>query len=326
MNIRMSVVALLAVCCAVACSPRKETVVTPVTVTPWASADDWIRPADAWDSTRLDVFYVVSTNVLSARDAEGHESSRATLCAADRGAMAAEANWVGENMFPGDFNLSSPYYHQLTFDALCQLAPDSLAVVYQEVSLEVCQAFDYFMEHRDPTRPFVLAGFSQGARLVRDLLLHMTDEQYRHLVAAYMLGYRLSAADLQHPHIVAATGEAEAGVTISFNSVQNLDALWPWVSDGAVTCINPVNWRCDAVPASFTAYDHTNTVQVDTAHHVLIVQCEDPESYRRWMDEHPFFIQAGVSRDNLHHWDLLFYPEYIRANALCRAATAGFTR
>ena len=285
----------------------------------WSDSGMWYQSENAYDGSRIDVLYLVSTEVLSAKDAEGNVSWMSQLVPEDRDAMRGEMAWVEKNMFHGEFNLSAPYYHQFTFDALCQLDGDRFKEVYRRVAEEACQAFDYYMEHENRGRPFILAGFSQGAMLTLDILRHMSDEQYSRMIACYTIGYRLSAEDLQHPHIKAATDESGRGVVVSFNSTQTRDAIWPLVSEGAATCINPFNWKTDATPASFCFNGTANTVHVDTEENVLIVETDDPQYYRSYYDAATFYQDAGVSPCNLHHWDLLFYAGQIHDNALLRS-------
>lgn len=289
----------------------------------WSDPERWYQSLKDFDPSDTDVLYLVSTEVLSARDRNGDVCWQSCLTVDDMAAIKGEIEWVEENMFSDGFNLIAPYYHQMTFDALTGEGCVNKEEVYRNVASEVCEAFDYYMSHSNGGRPFVIAGFSQGAMLVLDLLRHMTDEQYSRMVACYMLGYRLSEADLAHPHIKAASDEGGTGVVISFNSTQTREAIWPLVSENAVTCINPLTWRTDSEPALFH-YDGTaNTVHVDSQTNVLLVKTDKPAYYHSFYDAAPFFLNAGVSRDNLHHWDLLFYSRQIHDNALLRARNIG---
>lgn len=289
----------------------------------WSDSCSWYKPKAAYDSTKIDVIYFVSTAVLSAKDSAGNVSWQSFLTDDDMPAINGEIAWVEANMFANDFNFSSPYYHQYTFDAITKLPADSFAVVYKKVVDDACEAFDYYFEHVNHGRPFVIAGFSQGAMITLDVVKHMNKEQLGKMIAAYSIGYRLSKEDLEHPNIVAANGETDTGVVVSFNSVQAKDATWAFVSEGAATAINPINWRTDATPASFTfewGDDKINNVaKVDTNLNVIMVETDNPSYYQKWMEAATPFMEAGVSKNNLHHWDLLFYASRIHDNALKRA-------
>lgn len=286
---------------------------------PWDSDSLWYQSINEYDTAKIDVLYFVSTEVLSAKDTAGQTLWQSRLVPEDLANIDAEIKWVGENMFFDDFNLCAPYYHQFTFEAICQLDEGQMAEVYNKVSDEACAAFDSYMNQRNHGRPFVLAGFSQGAMLTLDIVKHMTDQQLSQMIACYTIGYRLSAEDLKHPNIQAATGECDRGVVISFNSTQTIEAIWSRVADGAATCINPVNWSTDATPATFTFRGTTNEVHVDTVSNVLLVKTDNPSFYYHYYDKATFYKDAAVHPDNLHHWDLLFYSRMIHDNALKRA-------
>lgn len=300
--------------CAISCTKRQLT--KPEV---WDTPTMWYQSESPYDTSKIDVFYLVSTEVLSATYSLGNEVWQSQLTPSDRTSITGEMAWVGQNMFYEDFNIISPYYHQFTFDAFTKLTQEQFNSIYRKVSDEVCKAFDYYMENDNHGRRFILAGFSQGGMLTLDLLRHMTDEQYNRMIACYTLGYRISATDLQHKHIKAAQGEKDCGIVVSFNSTQTQDAIWQFVSEGAATCINPVNWHTDATPAVFTFDGTTNEVHVDETSHVLIVSSDNPSYFDAFYDAAPFFTQAGVSRKNLHHWDLLFYAKHIHDNALLRS-------
>lgn len=286
----------------------------------WADDAMWYQSENGVDTSKIDVFYLVSTEVLSAQDSLGAVLWQSQLIPSDREAIKGEMAWIERNMFYDDFNLAAPYYHQFTFDALYKVDREKFDSIYNNVAREACEAFDYYMEHKNNGRPFVLAGFSQGAMLTLDILKHMTDEQFSQMVACYTIGYRLTAQDMQHPHIKPAMGEDDKGVVISFNSTLSRDAIWPLLSDGAATCINPLNWKTDATPATLSFDGTTNTIHVDTTSNVLLVETDDTAYFHKFYDVAPFFLNAGVTRDNLHHWDLLFYSHHIHDNALKRAS------
>ena len=282
----------------------------------WESKEAWYQSDTTVNDDKIDLFYIVSTNVLSAENENGDPAYQTRLNENDRKAFDAEFRYVEKHFCQSDFNYFAPYYHQFTFEAI-GLEPNIDKEVYASVTDEVCDAFDYYMEHKNNGRRFALVGFSQGAMLVLDLLKHMTDEQYERMVAAYALGYRITEEDCQNKHIRPAYGETETGVTISFNSALSTDGVWSLVAEGAVTCINPVNWKTDSTPANFTYEGEEHSVSIDKGTNMLIVKTNRPEHYRKWTNN-PAFQSAKVHLDCLHHWDLLFYSDFIHDNILKR--------
>lgn len=283
----------------------------------WAEESSWFQSKDPVSSDKIDLLYIVSTDVVSAQNSDGSASYRSLLTASDKQAISEELSYVEEKIGQHSFNYFAPYYHQFTFDAI-SLSTDKFNAEYKNVAKEVCEAFDYYMAHKNQGRKFALVGFSQGGMLVLDLLKHMTDKEYSKMVAAYVMGYRISAEDVKCPRIIPASDETTAGVTVSFNSALSTNGMWAFVAADAIASINPVNWKTDATPATFTYDGSQHTVHLDPSSHLLIVETDKADVYRQWTNN-PVFQSAHINLDCLHHWDLLFYTQYIHDNIIKRA-------
>lgn len=282
---KLIIVALLAVC--TGCT--KQTKDCPKYDAQWV-----MNQADG-----VDVFYVISANVWS------DSTCYASLTADQRDAMTKEMDYV-RNALGDSVNFFSPYYHQLTLSSF--LVTDSVEIWMNAVKREIQDAFTFYMDHLNQGRPFVLMGFSEGAMLVLDLTKHLTHQQYQKLVATYMLGYRLAQEDTICPTVCPASDATTPGVTVSFNTVTDTTAVWPMLTDGAVTCINPLTWRTDDTPSEFAYEGDTSLVYVDTNIHVLLAPDIDKENYYR--DSFKPFCKEG----NLHLGDLLFYLPMVKEN------------
>lgn len=292
------ILSLLVVLAAVGCQVKDST---------WADADRWSMA----DSVQYgaDLFYIVSTNVWTATDSAGREIYNATLTAEDCAAIDKEAEFIKRTM--GDsLNVFSPYYRQFTMSAIL-LPTDSFQTAFDTAKADIRAAFDYYVKTLNPTRPYVLVGFSQGAMIIPTLLREMSAEAYQRCRGAYMLGYRLTAADLQDSRIEAATSATE-GKVVSFNTTVRNEDAWPFVSADAATCINPLNWRTDATPATLYYQQDTLTVSVDTVSHLLLCNA-DRERYA--------VPGALFGPGCLHLGDLLFYTKAIRENIRTRLNT-----
>lgn len=183
--------------------------------------------------------------------------------------MAIEMNAAADYMADGN-NFYSPYYRHITLDSWATLNEDTISRRYNDVSLvDIKNAFDHYLSAHDGDRPFILAGFSQGAKSVVELLKTMPEEVRGRMVAAYVLGYKVIPSDIEAaPWIVAAQDSTDTGVTICYNSVSDVKYVKPIVSTPNVMCINPVNWRTDATPATL---NDTITVTLDPEHKVLVL-------------------------------------------------------
>ena len=174
---------------------------------------------------------------------------------------------------------------------------------------DVKRSWEYYLKNFNQGRPFVLAGYSQGAAAVKTLLKEMPDSIAQRMVAAYIIGYRVTKDDLEDiPNIRPARGAKDVGVTVCFNSVSSPDCELGLVSGGNLLCINPVNWRTDTVRTSFV-YDlpperETLSVACDPERHLLLV-----EGYQQ-LEILPVIGVPG----NYHNYELRFYYPYICQN------------
>lgn len=280
-----------------------------------AFADDamWCcKPAEATEPA--DVFYVVSTNIMHSYNTDGSESFIAVLNDEEKATLAAEINFIQANMFPEKVNYYAPYYHQLTMATLANKdqAYEELSKLTIESTKEVLDAFNYYMEHFNQGRPFVLAGYSQGAIQVRNLVAQMSEEQLSRMVAAYMIGFGIQQEHMANPNFKMAAGATDTGVTVSFTSLANPEAKYDLLNI-TDACINPANWRTDSTPAEFEFDGETLTAHVDEEHHVVIVDGFHYENHKtqEW-SVNPW------SKDNYHNFEIYFYTPSIRQNVLDR--------
>lgn len=252
--------------------------VTAVPLPPdYDDATMWYVQEDDRDGMGADVFYVVSTWEFDWTTADGRTCHYADVWnPGHRARMNIEQQLVAGYMGRGN-NFYAPYYRHSTLGTWATLDEDTIGRRIALSMDDVRRAFEHFQHCRDRRRPLVLAGFSQGAKAVVELVKHMDDDAYRHLVAAYVMGYKVTPADtLQCARFKAATDSADVGVTICYNSVKDVRYIKPIVSSPCTMCINPVNWRTDDTPALL---HDSITVVVDTARHVLVLKGYDGREY-----------------------------------------------
>ena len=288
---------------------REDSVVGPIPEAPdYADTSQWyIRDRGG----EADIFYIISTETgdhLMGGDtchlADTYQESQ-------RKRMLKEMHAV-DSFYSGRLNYYSPYYRQVSIQSW--LVPQK---VYQRLPVsmaDVKRSWQYYLKHYNQGRPFIIAGYSQGAIATMDILRDMPDSIYRRMVAAYVIGYKITHEDIDSfPCIKPAQGATDTGVTVAFNSVRRADdALY--ITKGTVACINPVNWRTDSVPAELIYRSRrgndTLTVCCDTTTKHLIVEGWKKETIM------PLFGVPGC----YHHMELKFYYRHIRKNIADRVA------
>lgn len=259
-----------------------------------------------------DLFYIISTetgdHLMGADTCHFADTRDAYL----RGRMAHEMHAV-DSFYAGRLNYYSPYYRQVSMQSW---ATEEMAMARIPVAMADClRSWDYYVRYLNQGRPFILAGFSQGAHAMMEILKRMPDSVASRMVAAYPIGYKVTREDTAAcRHLRPALGATDTGVTIGFNSVKSPESEIPVVSRGNVFSINPVNWRTDTVSTPFVVYgrkkNDTLTVRLDPESRLLIVG--------GYTNDKPMAVIGKPG--NYHHLELKFYYPYIRQNMADRVA------
>ncbi|MBO6189487.1 MAG: DUF3089 domain-containing protein [Alloprevotella sp.] len=269
----------------------------------YADTTMWITKDADPDGSGADIFYVVSTWEEDWATPDGTTCHYADVWnPLHRAHMGIEINRAATYMAPGN-KFYAPFYRHTAIDTWVTQNEDTISQRTRLSMGDVCAAFDYFLSKRDATRPLIIAGFSQGGKAVVELLKYMSDETYRQLVAAYVLGYKVTAEDTAAcRRIRPAQGESDTGVTVCYNTVKDVKYIKPVI---AATCfgINPVNWRTDATPA--TLHD-TISVVLSPERHVLVVSGYDGSEYKPYRN----FINVG----DIHSCEPWLYSECLQRN------------
>ena len=265
-----------------------------------------------------DIFYVISTETGDYPSADGSLCHYAdTYADSLRLPMLSEMEGV-DTLLSGRLNFYAPYYRQCSLQSF---ESDSLARQRLPLALDdVRRAFAYYLKHQNQGRPFVLAGFSQGALIALELMREMDDATYSRMVAAYIIGTNISQEMLDSvPRIRPAQRADDTGVTICYNSVRDASCtLWP----RSAVAINPVNWRTDSQEAMLiteptplqpvaTQQKDTLAVHLDTASNLLFVSGYSATDYVL-----PLIGKEG----NYHSREIWLYRHQLRENIQLRVS------
>jgi len=263
-----------------------------------------------------DVFYIISTETGDYTLSDGEVCHYAdTYSDSLRAPLYGEMLGV-DTLVSGRLNFFSPYYRQCSLQTF---QSDSLTAARMPLAVDdVRRAFKYYLEHKNAGRPFILAGFSQGAHIMLELLKEMDDDTYERMIAAYAIGITIAETG---PRIVPAKGADDTGVTICYNSVRDTGCTMQGWTQSSVA-INPVNWRMDSTRASLITEPSpllpvaeqkkdTMTVHLDTATGLLIVEGFTAQDY--------MLPLLGVE-GNYHTREIWLYRDQLRENMALRAS------
>jgi len=212
----------------------------------YSDPHNWISvPAIEKD---VDVFYVYPT--VSA-----NESGIMDITDDGERALAEGVFKAQGNVFESNANVFAPYYRQMAPGGDMSKIPVATDIKEFRIGADdVEDAFDYYLNHLNEGRPFILAGHSQGTTALIELVKKRfgdNEELRSRMVAAYLIGYTVTDDDLKKSGLKAAESASDTGVVITYNTQSATSKGGIMLLPGA-HCINPLNWRTDSAyaPAS----------------------------------------------------------------------------
>lgn len=205
----------------------------------------------------VDVFFIHPTTFLSRHLSNArYDEPGATSEFIDRGVLRFQA---------GAFNdccrLYAPHYRQAALAAFFHHDDAADSAALDLAYGDVVRAFDYYIEHENHGRPFIIAAHSQGSlhalRLVQERIAgHVLRQR---MVAAYIVGYAVPRSVTQTGVPICDRADS-TGCIISWNTVKPeatdakdhdehliwLDGRYQRLGTRRTVCINPLTWTPDS--------------------------------------------------------------------------------
>jgi hypothetical protein len=226
-------------------------------------------------------------------------------------------------------NIYAPYYRQLDAAFVVAQAPaDGIGHFAGVPYTDALAAFEYYLEHYNNGKPFILAAHSQGSFVTAAIIalcLRDRPDVYERMAAAYLIGMPIPEDFyLMFPHVRPARGADDLGVVISYNTNSpSVDGNDPFSIPSNVL-INPVTWVTDDSYApreaskggiivnddgTFTDAPHLADAKIDRSTGTLVSDV-DRERFSSAPASRAYF-PLGV----LHENDIPLYYYDLRANA-----------
>ena len=105
--IRNNILLLALIAIVSSCGLNNGATYTSNEESPWASEDAWYQSNTSLSDDKTDLFYIVSTNVLSAKDSAGNVVYQSQLAEEDRKAFDAEFRYVEKHFSQSDLKPST---------------------------------------------------------------------------------------------------------------------------------------------------------------------------------------------------------------------------
>lgn len=271
-----------------------------------------------------DVFFVCPT-VYSGSD----NACNMALTDEDTKAVFLGATNMEKEIYDNDSRFFAPYYRQAGLNVYTMEISDREQ--YLELAFDdVKNAFEYYYETCNDGRPFILAGFSQGAdmciRLIKECFNDISIQDQ--LIACYAIGWRITEEEIkEYPQLKSAEGESDTGVIISFNSeAESIDNSLTVPKGTKTLAINPLNWKTGSaiadkslnLGACFTDYNgniveeinNLTGAYIDDVRGTLKVTDITPEEYPAGLD----LFENGI----YHLYDYQFFYRNLQKNVQIR--------
>ncbi|MCX6150805.1 MAG: DUF3089 domain-containing protein [Ignavibacteriales bacterium] len=193
----------------------------------------------------VDIFYLYPTSWQKI------DSTESNICAINNPLMLKYSRYAFERQataFETVGNIYAPYYRQMDVASRAFMTTEEQEKFVAGIpTLDAIAAFDYYIKHYNNGRPFILAGHSQGANILANILSgYLKDNQqvYSRMIAAYVIGYSITGEYLnKNPHLKFAEGPDDIGVIISYNTEapEVVKGTNPVTLPGGIA-INPITW------------------------------------------------------------------------------------
>ena len=218
----------------------------------YSNKDNWCKLPEI--TKEVDTFYVYATEYImgsmaeSAPDYADMNNQEMLEGAAGEYALHASA-------FADSTNLFMPYYRHVGLryaGVIWKRDGIFVAAIADMPYGDIVAALDYYFEHYNNGRPFIIASHSQGSAIVKMVLKKYFMEHpdyYKLMIAAYPIGYAFTKDEFKaYPHMKFATGECDTGVIITWNTEgpknREVNADTCVLQPGYMS-INPLNWKLD---------------------------------------------------------------------------------
>ncbi|MCE9523296.1 MAG: DUF3089 domain-containing protein [Alphaproteobacteria bacterium] len=197
----------------------------------------------------VDVFFVHPTGFLNGSEWNSPLNANSRTEENTKWMMANQAS-----AFNSCCNVYAPRYREASIFRYLSAPPDIAEKSMDFAYADVERAFQYFLDHENQGRPFIIASHSQGTshafRLIKD---HVDGTAVAgRMVAAYLIGSDVTNAKadaLKSVHVC--KSETETGCIVHWATFGEGGKPPPEMV-GTLVCVNPLNWKRDGerAPAS----------------------------------------------------------------------------
>jgi len=283
-------------------------------------------------SAQADVFFIHPTTLLSSDHWNQSLDDHKTNTWTDAGTLHGQAS-----AFNGCCRIYAPRYRQAGLSAEVIFSADSVkarALAYGDVK----RAFQYYLDHYNKGRPFIIASHSQGTRHAIDLLPELIDGQpaMTRFVGGYLIGAWIPESwfagmkTIKPCNTATDTGCVAGWATLAEGSDGLAQRTGFGRRDGREAnfaaqpflCVNPLTWSRAVEPAPATlnlgGWTRAGSTAPRRADPGLVGARCDTGALFIGTPNAPGYQNAVLAGGNYHNYDYSLFYMNIRRNAVDR--------
>ena len=193
-------------------------------------------------SRPVDVFFIHPTGLINAGAWVSPMQEASATAENTHFMMANQAS-----VFNGCCDIYAPRYRQANIFSYFLSSIEDRDIILDFAYQDVRRAFEYYLQHKNEGKPFIIAGHSQGSHHAKRLLEELIDptDLHRRLIAAYLLGpiiIPVTTAWIDSlEHVRACMSEGDLGCIVAWDAMP--EGKPPLPRDEQSLCTNPLLWQ-----------------------------------------------------------------------------------
>lgn len=262
------------------------------------------------ENAKADVFFVHPTTALLGFKGNQNLSNDNINESTDEGPIKYQAS-----VFNGSCKVYAPRYQQAVLNNFFTRDELESKEAFQVAYKDVKAAFEYYMANYNQGRPIVIAGHSQGAFLIKQLLKEFFENKplEKQLVAAYIIGFTVEKS--YFTNLQPCADSTQNGCFVTYNTF-GWNAKSEFADYKNSWCTNPLSWKIDDEYAKSELHLGGINKKIDgIAPNLTGCKCEEGKLFIQNPDVKGFMPIAGK---NYHIHDYQLFYMNLRQNVADR--------
>ena len=216
-----------------------------------------MKGAALGDSAKADVFFIhPTTYIAGGGDNARYDEPGFTTKQIDQGVLRFQAS-----AFNACCRIYAPHYRQAALGSFLMADEARAESAYRVAYSDVLRAFNYYLQHENHDRPFILASHSQGSLHAMRLLQERIAGHplQRQLVVAYIIGYAVPA-EIGRLGVPVCRTASQIECFVDWNTQKSghpdssrehsrlvwLEGRYQPAGGRPMVCVNPLDWQPDS--------------------------------------------------------------------------------